>query len=174
MQASIYLQESVAKELVQTLNKLFAKHLKGSQGWEDHAENHWLPEDIFQRLVQTALEKTSLESVCSTIPGCSADTSLLHMKCLNYSQTVRQINVMLKEIVCSFKLPKQTRLTVSIDITDYSYYGDRTSELCVGSKAKDGTAYFNRYFTASLQLGKYYLPLYIHPILQAQGVKPGD
>ena len=47
MLTDTHLQESVAKELVQTLNKLFAKHLKGSQGWEDHAENHWLPEDIF-------------------------------------------------------------------------------------------------------------------------------
>ena len=66
------------------------------------------------------------------------------------------------------------RLTVSIDITDYPYYGDRTSELCVDSKAEDGTLYFNRYFTSSLQLGKYYLPLYIHPILQAEGVKHGN
>ena len=106
--------------------------------------------------------------------GCSADTVLLRLQEVEYTQTMSQLNNMLKTIFCSFKLPKQTRLTVSIDITDYPYYGKHTLESCVGSKTKAGTSYFNRYFTACIHLGNYYVPLYIHLILQTEGVKPGD
>lgn len=174
MQASINIQESVAKELVQTLNKLFAQHVKGSKGWEDRQQYQWIPGDIFQRLLQTAFEESSLESICSTMAGCSADTVLLRLQDVDYVQTVNQLNSMLKTIFLGFKLPKQVRLTVSIDITDYPYYGERTLELCVGSKTKAGTTYFNRYFTACVHLGNYYVPLYIRPILQVDGVKPGN
>ena len=174
MPASIHIQESVAKELVLTLNKLFAQYVKGSKGWEDRQQYQWIPEDIFQKLLQTAVEESSLEGVCSSMAGCSADTVLLRLQEVEYTQTVSQLNNMLKTIFCSFKLPKQTRLTVNIDITDYPYYGKHTLESCVGSKTKAGTSYFNRYFTACIHLGNYYVPLYIHPILQTEGAKPGD
>ena len=174
MPASIHIQESVAKELVLTLNKLFAQYVKGSKGWEDRQQYRWIPEDIFQKLLQTAVKESSLEDVCSSMAGCSADTILLRLQEVEYTQTVSQLNNMLKTIFYSFKLPKQTRLTVSIDITDYPYYGKHTLESCVGSKTKAGILYFNRYFTACIHLGNYYVPLYIHPIPQTEGVKPGD
>ncbi|MHA2040204.1 MAG: transposase [Promethearchaeota archaeon] len=127
---------------------------------------------MFFRLVQAAIEKSSLEDICTSFEGCSADTVQYRMKKLDYSKTVQQINDMLRYTAQGFQIHKNKILTLAVDVTDYPWYGDRDHELSVGSKEKTGTLFFNRYFTACILTKTYRIPIYICPLRQEDGVSP--
>ena len=147
---------TVRQRVWSELNKLFDRYLDGAEGWTFSKQSRWRPIDIFQRLVQAALEETSLEDVCSSFEGCSADTVHYRITKLGFMQVVRQLNDLLRYTAQGFHIHGKQKLTLAIDITDYPWYGDRDHELSVGSKPKSGTHYFQRYFTACiLYLNKY-------------------
>ncbi|MHA2055742.1 MAG: transposase [Candidatus Hodarchaeales archaeon] len=163
---------TVRQQVWSELHKLFGKYIEGTTGWKYSKQSHWRPIDVFQRLVQAALEETSLEDVCTSFEGCSADTVQYRLNDLDFKQLVQQLNDMLRYTAQGFHIHGKQKITVAIDITDYPWYGDRNHELSVGSKMQPGTIYFNRYFTACILTKTYRIPIYIRPIRQEDGVSP--
>ena len=154
------------------LYKLFDKFINNSTGWKYAAQSKWKSADVFRRLAQASLETTSLEDVCANYDGCSADTVQYRLKELDFTQTVQQINDILRYIAQGFKLHKNQKITVAIDVTDHPWYGDTDHELSVGSKIKSGTVFFNRYFTACIITKTYRIPIFFRPLRQEDGVSP--
>ena len=154
------------------LFKLFDKFIDKSEGWKYAAQSKWKSADVFRRLAQASLENTSIEDVCGNYDGCSADTVQYRLKKLDFDRTVQQINDALRYIAQGFKLHKNQKFTVAIDVTDHPWYGDTDHELSVGSKIKSGTVFFNRYFTACLLTKTYRIPIYFRPLRQEDGVSP--
>jgi len=163
-------KETVRQQVWSQINKLFELYVDESDGWKYAKQAAWRPADIFKRLVQADLEQTSIEDVCTDFEGCSADTVHRRMIDLQFGATVRVLNDMLRYSVQGFQFHGNERLTVAIDVTDNPWYGDRQHEFCVGSKGKQGTFYFNRYFTACKLTQGYRIPLYVCPIRQEDGV----
>lgn len=162
----------VRQQLWSELHKLFGRFLEGTPGWIYSKQSQWSTTEVFFRLVQASLEKSSLEDICTSFEGCSADTVQYRMKKLDYSRTVQQINDMLRYTAQGFKIHKNNILTIAIDVTDYPWYGNRDHTLSVGSKQKAGTFFFNRYFTACILTKNYRIPIYIYPIRQKDGLSP--
>lgn len=75
-------------------------------------------------------------------------------------------------IVSRFGIHGNQPLNLQIDINDQEYYGSSKSSLSTQSKAKNGTNKFNRYVTASLQIGKRSIPIYIRPMRQSDSFSP--
>ncbi|MHA2055782.1 MAG: transposase [Candidatus Hodarchaeales archaeon] len=163
---------TVRQQVWSELHKLFGRYIEGTSGWIYSKQSHWSPIDVFQRLVQAALEETSLEDVCTSFEGCSADTVQYRLNKLEFTQLVQQLNDMLRYTTQGFHIHGKQKLTLAIDITDYPWYGDRDHELSVGSKMKPGTRYFHRYFTACILTKNYRIPVYFRPIRQEDGVSP--
>ena len=162
----------VRQQLWSELHKLFGRFFEGTPGWIYSKQSQWSTTDVFFRLVQASLEKSSLEDICTSFEGCSADTVQYRMKKLDYSRTVQQINDMLRYTAQGFKIHKNKILTIAIDVTDYPWYGNRDHTLSVGSKQKAGTFFFNRYFTVCILTKNYRIPIYIYPIRQEDGLSP--
>lgn len=163
---------TVRKQVQLELHKLFGRFLKGTAGWVYSKQSRWKPADVFERLVQTALEQTSLEDICSSFEGCSADTVQYRVNSLDFDQIVQQLNAMLRYIAQGLYIHGKQTLTLAIDVTDYPWYGDRNHELSVGSKMRPGTRYFHRYFTACILTKTYRIPVYFRPLRQEDGVSP--
>ena len=163
---------TVRQQVWSELHKLFGRFFEGTQGWNYSKQSRWRPVDVFQRIVQAALENTSLEDVCSSFEGCSADTVQYRLNNLDFDYLVHQLNDMLRYITQGFHIHGRQKITLAIDITDFPWYGDRNHELSVGSKMQPGTIYFNRYFTACILTKTYRIPVYIRPIRQQDGVSP--
>ena len=162
----------VKQEFWTELHKLFGRFVNGSRGWKYSRQSQWSPSDVFLRLIQASIENTSLEEICNSIHGCSADTVQYRMKQLDYETTVAQLNAMLRYTAQSFKFHKNKILMLAVDITDFPWYGNRNHELSVGSQKKAGTMFFNRYFTACILTKTYRIPIYFLPIRQEDGVSP--
>lgn len=169
------LRKDTVRKIVQyKLNKLFAKHVKGSNGWQYAKQTIYEPWDIFTRLIQACCEHSSIEDVCSDFPGCSADRVQDRINPLDFDQIVHQINSFLQEIAKSFHFHGNHITTLAIDITDKEFYGDPEHEFSKGSKPKNGTCYFNRYFTASIITSTFRLPVYFRPLRQEDSLSPFD
>ena len=154
------------------LHKLFGRFVDGNPGWIYSQQSRWSTTEVFFRLIQASVENTSLEDICTSIEGCSADTVQYRIKQLDYLATVRQLNDMLRYTAQSFKFHKNKILMLAVDITDQPWYGNRDHELSVGSQKKEGTMFFNRYFTACILTEKYRIPIYFLPLRQEDGVSP--
>ena len=154
------------------LYKLFDTFVDNSTGWKYTAQSKWKTADVFLRLAQASLENTSLEDVCDSYEGCSSDTVHYRLKKLDFDQTVSQINDMLRYTAQGFKIHKNQKIIIAIDITDHPWYGETDHELSVGSKLKAGTQFFNRYFTACIITKTYRIPVYFRPIRQEDGSSP--
>ena len=165
---------TVKKQVQLELHKLFGRYLKGTVGWVYSKQSHWKPADVFERLVQAVLEQTSLEDICSSFEGCSADTVQYRVNNLDFGQIVQQINAMLRYTTQGFYIHGKQTLTLAIDVTDYPWYGDRNHDLSVGSKMRPGTRYFHRYFTACILTKTYRIPVYFRPLRQEDGFSPYD
>src|SRR3990172_8288164 len=150
--------EIVRQQVQSEINKLFELYVEGSNGWKYAKQEAWRPVNVFKRLVQADLEQTSIEDVCTDFEGCSPDTVHRRIGDLQFASAVRVLNDMLRHSVQGFQFHGNERLTVAIDITDNPWYGDRQHEFCVGSKGKQGTFYFNRYFTACILTQGYRIP----------------
>ena len=107
------------------LHKLFGRFVDGTPGWIYSQQSQWSATDVFFRLIQASVENTSLEDVCTSIKGCSADTVQYRIKKLDYMTTVRQLNDMLRYTAQSFKFHKSKILMLAVDITDQPWYGNK-------------------------------------------------
>jgi putative transposase len=165
-------KERVRQLVSKEVDKLFELYFEGTEGWIYSKQSRWSSNDVFQRLIQANLEKTSIEDVCLDFAGCSADTVHYRMKNLEFDPSVQHVNNSLRYIAQGFQIHKNTKITVAVDITDHPFYGDRDHELSVGSKEKAGTYFFNRYFTACIITDGYRFPIFFRPIRQEDGVSP--
>ena len=154
------------------LNKLFASYVEGSEGWIYAAQAEYKPLDIFHRLFQAVAENSSVEDVCTDFSGCSPDVVQDRINPLEFEQTVHQINQCLQDVASSFLFHGNQIITLAIDITDKEFYGNKEHELSKGSKPKNGTCYFNRYFTASLISPKFRVPVYFRPLRKQDSASP--
>ena len=86
----VHLKTTTIKNIIQSkLNKCFEENVQGTDGWQYAKQSTWNPEDIFERLEQACLEKSSIEDVCSDFSGCSADTVQSRINDLDFDQTVK-------------------------------------------------------------------------------------
>lgn len=169
------LKSATIKKIVHSkLKKFFEENIQGSKGWHYAKQAKYDPWDIFERLVQACCEKSSIEDVCGDFPGCSADTVQDHVNPLDFEPIVRQVNTFLRETTLAFHFHGNQIITLAMDITNKPFYGDPDHELSVGSKPKDGTYYFNRYFSVSLITPKYRLPVYFRPLRKQDSLSPYD
>lgn len=169
------LKSATIKKIVHSkLKKFFEENIHGSEGWQYAKQANYNPWDIFERLIQACCEKSSVEDVCSDFPGCSADTVQDHVSLLDFEPIVRQVNTFLRETAQAFHFHGNQIVTLAMDIHDKAFYGDPDHELSVGSKPKDGTCYFNRYFTASLITPGYRLPVHFRPLRKQDSLSPFD
>lgn len=172
---AVHIKTTTIKNIVQSkLNKCFEENVQGNNGWQYAKQSTWKPVDIFERLEQACFEKSSIEDVCSDFSGCSADTVQSRINDLDFDQTVKQINACLRDIYSGFRFHGNQTTTLAIDITDKEYYGNHSHELSVGSKPKNGTSYFNRYFTASIITENFNIPVYYRPLRQQDSLSPDD
>ena len=168
-----YLKSATIKKIVQTkLNKFFASYVEGTKGWVYATQAKYQPIDIFERLIQACCENSSIEDVCDEFLGCSADTVQTRINPLEFDQIVHQINSFLKEIAIAFHFHGNQIVTIAIDITDKEFYGDSDHEFSKGSKPKNGTCYFNRYFTATIITPSFRLPVYFRPLRKKDSLSP--
>ncbi|OLS23478.1 MAG: hypothetical protein HeimC3_24600, partial [Candidatus Heimdallarchaeota archaeon LC_3] len=127
-------KERVRQLVSKEVDKLFELYFEGTEGWIYSKQSRWSSNDVFQRLIQANLEKTSIEDVCLDFAGCSADTVHYRIKNLEFDPSVQHVNNSLRYIAQGFQIHKNTKITVAVDITDHPFYGDRDHELSVGSK----------------------------------------
>ena len=122
----------------------------------------WQPQDIIMRLLRACLENTSIEDICSTEEGASADTVHRRINELDLLQIERLINMWLKEIVTRIKFNHKTKLTVSFDDHTMPYYGDHSQEWITGSKKDKGTHYCLMFSVVSITTGRIRCPIYVY------------
>ena len=110
----------------------------------------WKPADIFRPIIEACLEHTSIEDVCSTPDNPSADT--VHTRCgeLDLRQTERLVNEWIRDISSRLQFPKNTYITISIDLHQRPYYGRPNKEWVTGMKLKKGTNYSVTFLVATL------------------------
>lgn len=164
--------EPVIHTLFDELLKLFTEIFAESSGWEGKERYTYRPWEIFERIIQACVNNTSIEDACETYEGCSPDVVFGRINKLGFGQTVEQLNLALQLIVSRFGIHGNQPLNLQIDINDQEYYGSSKSSLSTQSKAKNGTNKFNRYVTASLQIGKRSIPIYIRPMRQGDSFSP--
>ncbi len=114
------------------------------------SKSTWQPHDVIRRLVQVCLERTSLEDICLTSSGPSADT--VHKRCaeLKFEQTERLVNGWLIEIVSRLKFHPKTKITLAFDLYNQLYYGNSSHSWVVGKKRKKGTNYAISYLVVTI------------------------
>lgn len=110
----------------------------------------WKPHDIIKRLIHSCLERTSLEDICSTTEGPSADT--VHKRCseLQMDQIEKLVNGWLIEVASRLKIHHKSKITVAFDLHEQPFYGDRTYDWVIGTKRKKGTSYAITFLVASI------------------------
>jgi hypothetical protein len=110
----------------------------------------WQPYDIIKRLIQVCLERTSLEDICSTNNGPSADT--VHKRCteLQFDQTEQLVNGWLIEVVSRLKFHPKTKITLAFDLYNQPFYGNSSYAWVTGTKRRKGTNYAISYLVVSI------------------------
>ena len=96
------------------------------------------------------MEHTSLEDMCSTPETPSADTILRRCNELNWADTEQLTNEWLFEIASRLQFPKKANVTISIDIHQIKYYGNRSYFWVTGMKRKKGTNYAISFITVTI------------------------
>lgn len=113
-------------------------------------KSQWQPHDIVKRLIQACLEQTSLEDICSTTAGPSADT--VHRRCseLEIRQIEKLVNSWLIEVVLRLKIHHKTKLTLAFDLYEQPFYGNPSFDWVIGTKRKKGTNYAITYLVVTI------------------------
>ncbi len=114
------------------------------------SKSTWQPYDVIKRLTQVCLERTSLEDICSTNNGPSADT--VHRRCaeLQFSQAEQLINGWLIEVVSRLKFHPKTKITLAFDLYNQPFYGNSSYAWVTGTNWKKGTNYAISYLVVSI------------------------
>ena len=96
------------------------------------------------------MERTSLEDICSTTEGPSADT--VHRRCseLQMNQIEKLVNGWLIEIVSRLKFHHTSKITLAFDLYEQPFYGDPSYDWVLGTQYKKGTSYSITYLVASI------------------------
>lgn len=110
----------------------------------------WQPQDIIKRMIHACLERTSLEDICSSTEGPSADT--VHKRCseLRFEQAERLVNGWLLEVVSRFKFHPNTKITLAFDLYDQPFYGETSHDWVTGTQRKKGTNYAVSYLVVTI------------------------
>ncbi|MHA2246258.1 MAG: transposase [Candidatus Hodarchaeales archaeon] len=113
-------------------------------------KSRWHPHDIIKRLIQACLEQTSLEDICSTTAGPSADT--VHRRCseLEISQIEKLVNSWLIEVASRLKIHHKTKITLAFDLYEQPFYGNPSFDWVIGTKRKKGTNYAITFLIVSI------------------------
>ena len=141
----------ITKQFIQAeLYKLCAGYDTSKIIGKYSSKSTWQPYDIIKRLVQVCLERTSLEDICSTNNGPSADT--IHKRCaeLHFDQTEQLVNGWLIEVVSRLKFHPKTKITLAFDLYNQPYYGNSSYAWVTGVKRKKGTNYAISYLVVSV------------------------
>ena len=114
------------------------------------SKSTWHPQDIVKRLLQVCLERTSLEDICSTSNGPSADT--VHKRCaeLQFVQTEQLVNGWLTEVVSRLKFHPKTKITLAFDLYNQPFYGNSSHPWITGTNRKKGTNYAISYLVVTI------------------------
>lgn len=131
-------------------------------------KSRWHPQDIVKRLIQACLEQTSLEDICSTTAGPSADT--VHRRCseLEISQIEKLVNSWLIEVVSRLKIHHNTKITLAFDLYEQPFYGNPSFDWVTGTKRKKGTSYAITYLVVSIATENIRCPVAVRLITNRQ------
>lgn len=124
--------------------------------------SQWLPQDIIMRVLRACLENTSVEDICSTEEGPSADTVHRRLAELQLLQIERLMNNWLREIVSRLRFNHQTKLTITFDDHTFPYYGETKYEWVTGSKKQKSTHYCVMFTVVSITTGRIRCPIYVY------------
>ena len=110
----------------------------------------WKPENIVKRLIEACLQRTSLEDICSSSDGPSADT--VHKRCaeLQIEQVEQLVNNWLIEVVSRLRFHKNTHITLAFDLHCQPFYGNRHHDWVTGNQRKKGTNYAISFLVVSI------------------------
>ncbi|MCK5342996.1 MAG: transposase [Candidatus Heimdallarchaeota archaeon] len=117
---------------------------------EYSSKSTWQPQDIIKRMIHACLERTSLEDICSSTEGPSADT--VHKRCseLQFEHAEKLVNGWLLEVVSRFKFHPNTKITLAFDLYDQPFYGETSHAWVTGTKRKKGTNYAVSYLVVTV------------------------
>jgi len=141
----------ITKQFVQNeLYKLCAGYDTGRILGKYSSKSTWQPENIVKRLIEACLERTSLEDICSTSAGPSADT--VHKRCaeLHLDQVEQLVNGWLIEVVSRLRFHKNSHITLAFDLHCQPFYGERNHEWVTGNQRKKGTNFAVSFLVVSL------------------------
>jgi len=110
----------------------------------------WQAQDIIKRMIHACLERTSLEDICSSTKGPSADT--VHKRCseLQFDQAEKLVNGWLLEVVSRFKFHPNTKITLAFDLYNQCFYGETSYDWVTGTNRKKGTNYAISYLVVTI------------------------
>jgi len=123
------------------------------------SQSIWQPQDIIKIVLEACLERTSLEDLCSTNNGPSADRVHSRFSELQIHQVDRLINHWLQDVGSRLHFHGNTQVTVSIDLYQQPYYGDPKPDWVTGMKHKKGTNYALSFLIVSISTGKIRCPV---------------
>ena len=83
----------------QYLYKLFDRYIAHKEGWIYAKQAQYRPVEVFECLLETCLQNTSIEDVCTEPNGIiTPDVVFYRLKTLDVGSTVEQINTMMMNI----------------------------------------------------------------------------
>ncbi len=136
--------------LEKELYKLFdSEETRQILGEYDHRST-WQPRDIYKRLMQVCLEKTSLEDICSTTEGPSADTVHRRISGLEMTQIEQHLNYCLFEVVSRLRFHHKSKITLAFDLYEQPFYGEPSYDWVLGTGQKKGTNYAVTFLIVSI------------------------
>ena len=123
------------------------------------SKSTWQPQDIIKRMIHACLERTSLEDICSSTEGPSADT--VHKRCseLQLEQAEQLVNGWLVEVVSRLRFHPNTKITIAFDLYDQPFYGETSHDWVIGTKRKKGTNYAVSYLVVTIATQNIRCPL---------------
>ena len=89
----------------------------------------------------------------------SADTVHRRVANLNLEDLDEITNEWVQDISSRARFHRNTKITVSFDLHEISFYGDPDKEWIIGMKRKDGTSYAIKFLTATISTGTIRLPV---------------
>ena len=121
----------------------------------------WQPKNIIGTVIETCLQKTSLEDICESKENPSADRIQNRINELELDQIDQLVNGWMDEQVVRLRFHKNTCLTISIDFHQQPYYGDSSPDWVVGMKRKKGTNYCICFVLVTITTDKIRCPIYV-------------
>ena len=153
-------QTFVEKELYKLCAGSIIRRILGQYS----SRSTWQPQDIIKRLIQACVEQTSVEDICSTSAGPSADRVHQRLAGHQLAQLERLVNEWLIEIASRQDFHPQTKITVAIDFHHQPFYGKRELDWVTGMKPKKGTFHAITFLLVSLTTGTQRCPLTVRLI----------